>query len=366
MEPVDGCPSRPTPIGRSAPSMNRLLHGLDGRNLGYVLRRIAEVSLDVFRAEFEYYVRPVPPAPQRILRWEEGRGALADARRIAVYLHFCPTDQISKMVLRQLEAYRALGFSIVFVTMTAAISAPDWKTLGDLCALVVQRRSYGRDFGALKDVLAGVLGSAAAIDELLVVNDSVLGPIAPLEPVFRALRAGGEGAFGLTESLGGGSHLQSYLLLVRGRRAIDVFAQFIAALRLTTSKWQVVQAGEIGLSRYLSKNGIAVGALYPYALAANAGLEDQMVTSQLGSRYPVWRTLSEHERVAWLSGRPLNPTHFFWRGLLQRGFPFIKTELIRRNPGGIAGVEEWRSLITADSPCSVDLIEQHLGTLSPS
>jgi hypothetical protein len=40
------------------------------------------------------------------------------------------------------------------------------------------------------------------------------------------------------------------------------------------------------------------------------------------------------------SGHPLNPTHAFWRQLLDVGFPFVKRDLMARDPSGMSDHHE--------------------------
>ena len=42
------------------------------------------------------------------------------------------------------------------------------------------------------------------------------------------------------------------------------------------------------------------------------------------------------------------------------GFPFLKTELVRRNPGRLPGIDGWRALVPPEAPCPVPVIEAHL------
>ena len=91
--------------------------------------------------------------------------------------------------------------------------------------------NVGRDFGAWRDAAAVALQRFGTPQELLLTNDSVLGPFLPLAPLVDAWRAGGEGFFGLTESLGGGPHLQSYALLGRGEKAVGEMLGHLAALK---------------------------------------------------------------------------------------------------------------------------------------
>jgi hypothetical protein len=200
--------------------------------------------------------------------------------------------------------------------------------------------------------------------ELLLAYDSVLGPILPLPPVLAALRAGGEGLFGLTESIQGGPHLQSYFLLARGAAAVGDLFGFLAAMRMSHSKWLVVQRGELRLARWMRGRGHAVAALFGYRRLVAAALAAPEERAQLAASHPLLRdleALSPATREALLLGQPLNPTHHFWRALVRRlGFPFLKTELVRRNPGLLPGVADWRALVPAAAPCPVPVIEAHL------
>ena len=55
-------------------------------------------------------------------------------------------------------------------------------------ALVAQRRNFARDFGAWQELAAEARRRWPAAGELLLANDSVLGPILPFPPMLAALR----------------------------------------------------------------------------------------------------------------------------------------------------------------------------------
>ena len=111
-------------------------------------------------------------------------------------------------------------------------------------------------------------------DELILANDSVLGPIHPLAPVIDTMRAGGEGLFGLTESLQGGPHLQSYFLLARGKAAVADLMGFLQTLYVSHSKWLLVQMGEIRLARWMRRRGHRVAAVFGYDRLVQAAVAD--------------------------------------------------------------------------------------------
>jgi lipopolysaccharide biosynthesis protein len=120
------------------------------------------------------------------------------------------------MVRRQVRLWREAGFACVFITNATPPTA-DWDAIAADSVLRIRRANVGRDFGAWRDAAAIALQRFGTPQELLLTNDSVLGPFLPLAPLVDAWRAGGDGFLGLTESLGGGAHLQSYVAWSRGK-----------------------------------------------------------------------------------------------------------------------------------------------------
>jgi hypothetical protein len=305
-----------------------------------------------------------------IFRIEPGIRPDADADRIALYVHYSATGQISEMVRCQLQVLGREGFGIVFISMAERIPDADWQAVRQLAALVVQRPNFGLDFGAWRDLLPEVRRRWSIPQELLLANDSVLGPIHKLAPAIAAMRSGGDGLFGLTESLQGGAHLQSYMLLASGRAAVKDLMHFVQTLKVSHSKWLLVRMGEVRLSRWMLRRGHRVAAVFGYDRLVRATIADPEERRRLQvayKRFHSLETLSTEAAVAMLHRWPLNPTHHLWRVLATRfDYPFLKTELIRRNPAHLPGVTAWKTLVPSDSPCTVATLEAHIATLEPS
>ena len=255
------------------------------------------------------------------------------------------------MVRRQVRLWREAGFACVFITNSTPPAA-DWDAIAADSVLRIRRANVGRDFGAWRDAAAIALQRFDTPRELLLTNDSVLGPFLPLSPLVDAWRVGGDGFFGLTESLGGGGHMQSYALLSRGEGAVSEMLGHLAGLKDGRSKWQLVQRGEIGLSQRMLRAGVPCWALFGQErLAALANAETRM---RIAPRYS---TVEAFARV------PFNPCHHLWRELVEgMGYPYLKTELIRRNPGKLPGVESWREVVPA---AELHMIEEHLAMMGP-
>ena len=325
-------------------SRERWAHSLATRAPSRFVRRVAEVLWETGSAAL--LDRLVPEHPEI---FEVSEGHASATHSLALYLHWSPDGRISGMVRRQVRLWREAGFACVFIT-NATPPAADWDAIAADSVLRIRRANVGRDFGAWRDAAAIALQRFGTPKELLLTNDSVLGPFLPLSPLVDAWCAGGDGFFGLTESLGGGAHLQSYALLGRGEGAVSEMLGHLAGMKDGRSKWQLVQRGEIGLTQRMLRAGVPCWALFGQARLA--ALANATTRTRIAPRYS---SLEAFARV------PFNPCHHLWRELVEgMGYPYLKTELIRRNPGKLPGVENWRQVVP---PAELPIIEEHLAMM---
>ena len=362
-------PYRLTDLADQPPGLRRAVHGYSTAGTWRRLaRRVAEVGLEVAAALPRDAWRQRFPGPAPVLRQEAGADLRPGATRVALFVHYAASGRVSPMVLRQIGLLAAEGFAVAFISNAPRLPEADWQAVRGVAALVVHRRNRGLDFGAWRDLAPEVARRWPAAEEVLLANDSVLGPLRPLGPLLAALRDGGPGLFGLTESIQGGPHLQSYFLLARGTAAVADLYLFLAAMRVSHSKWLVVQRGELRFARWMRGRGHRVAALFGYRRLVAATLADAAERARLAASHPLLRgleALAPEARAALLRDQPLNPAHHLWQALVRRlGFPFLKTELIRRNPGRLPGVAGWPALVPADSPCPVALLRAHLAILA--
>ena len=359
---------RLTDLHDASPGLRRAAHGYatsgTWRRLAY---RAAVVGREVLAALPRDVARAIRPAAAP-LRIEDGVRPALQAMRIALYVHYSATGQISAMVRCQLGLLRDHGFAVVLISMAAHVPEPDWQAARSLCALVVRRENFGRDFGAWHDLMPEVRRRWPLPDELMLANDSVLGPIHPLGPVIAAMRAGGDGLFGLTESLQGGPHLQSYLLLARGGAAVGDLMGFLRRLHVSHSKWLLVQMAEIRLARWMRRRGHRVAAVFGYDRLVRAAVADPAERLRLMGSNARLRNLDRlpaAQAEALLHEWPLNPTQHLWHTLATKfSDPFVKTELVLRNPGGLPGVEAWPAVVPPDAACPLPVLRAHLQTMT--
>jgi hypothetical protein len=349
-----------------SPGPRRLLHSAAYQGPLYFTRRVLEVGLEVALAHVTDIAMAHQLAQSQILRSEAGSAPARTAgRRIALYAHYSASGRISSMVCKQLACYQAHGFDVVFVTNSEKVDEESWRAAAAHCWHLVRRRNIGLDFGAWRDS-AALLLTGRPPEELLLVNDSVLGPIRSLAPLFACARMMGSGAVGLTESRQGGVHLQSYFLLMLGVAVTADTLDFLFRLRLSTGKWLMVQRGELGLTRFLVRRGHRVAALFGYARTLGAILacsEEKRYLATIAPRFA--REIDTGRSLgSALSHWPLNPSIHFWRGLPRcLGFPFVKTALLSRNPALLPGSMDWSTLMREDAAAFAYLTSDHLETL---
>ncbi len=333
-------------VRRTPPGLERLRHSLAGRSRVRFVGRVLEVGVEISKATVLDWVSPLSSRIQRVERGD----LVPTHQNFALYLHWSPTGAISDMVFEQIESLQGAGFSVVFIS-NASPPALDWERIGAATVLRIERANVGRDFGGWRDALALAMPYFGKPAELLLVNDSVLGPVRSLGPVLEALRSGGDGLFGLTESRGGGAHLQSYFVMARGEAAVDEMIGHLGDCRPSRSKWRLVQQGEIGLTTRFLRNGHRVAALFDWERVAAS-----LTPADLAGFGPLFQEFGALDRY------PLNPTHHLWRILVERfAFPFIKTELVLRNPGRLPDVHRWPELVDERTRRS---LEQHLDLMA--
>jgi lipopolysaccharide biosynthesis protein len=302
------------------------------------------------------------PQGVQIREKRHGAGRLEGAKRLAIFSHFDRHGEVHDYVLYYLAALRKAGFEIVFVSNCRRLSEDSWQRILPLCAVALRRRNFGHDFGAFKDALT-LIGDLGRLDDLLFANDSVYGPFWDLPPLLERCDPAIADIWGITDCWDGKYHLQSYFLLFT-QQALkhSAFAEFWRKVRLVPSRTWAIRKYEVGLTQAMLQGGLRCAALFPYRKLA-AGLLDAVMERGLLQR----EDLSDYHRsyaaklFSWVElGTPLNPTHFFWDHLIGEGAPFLKRDLLLRNPMGVPYVSLWEDVIRKRSDYDPNLILHHL------
>ena len=304
-----------------------------------------------------------PQGPQ-IVEKRAGERSLEGARKVAIFLHWDRRGAVHDYVLHYLMALRRVGYEILFVSNAPKLSESDWARVAPYAALMMRRNNRGHDFGAFRDAVLELAPRLAGLDSLIIANDSVYGPMQDLAPLLAKCESGEASVWGITDSWDRAYHLQSYFLVFRREAlASPAFLKFWRSVRLVPSRSWVIRKYEIGLTQAMMKAGLRCTALFPYRVAA-AALSSAVRRQGLLDR----KDLTDYHRhyaaglfAAVERGDTLNQTHYFWDYLIgEAKCPFVKRDLLLRNPVGVPYVNQWDELIRRSSPYDTDLILRHL------
>lgn len=251
--------------------------------------------------------------------------------RVCLFAQYHPRNRFRPPLLAYLRALRECGY-LVFVAASGSAPPPDedQAALAETGATLVLRPNAGLDFGAWQFLIGQ--GCAAGADHVLLANDSVFGPFAPLGPLLERMASEQHDVWGMIESEQRGWHLQSWFLHFTGdafrHSAVQaVFAQNFASM----DKEDVIGSGELALGRALRQAGLRCGALVRFADAT------------------------------WFARRHrINMMHLDWRHNLRAlGLPFVKAELLRDNPMRLPWAPAWPAELAALG-ADVDAISDYL------
>jgi lipopolysaccharide biosynthesis protein len=254
---------------------------------------------------------------------------------ICLFAHYDRDDRLADHVLYYIMALQRTGFDVVVISATQ-LNYEDRGKLAAINAALVLRENIGLDFGSWAAGLSQLRDTSGRLKiegRLLLANDSVFGPIGDLSEALDRLSNMPGDVHCMVETAQTIPHMQSWFLMFspaayRSPAFEAIFTQNFAAM----SKADIIKAGEIGLSVTMRNAGLRFTAL-----ASNP------------PRGGIRRLMRA------------NPTHFLWQSLIERdGVPFLKVELLRDNPDGVASVSNWPAIVRARAPALLPLIESYL------
>lgn len=333
------------------------------RRLAYLLGQVggAVETLRVGVVSWLSFLASFLRKPSQIVtRWPEGDVALGP--RVAIFVHWDGRGAVHEPVRHYLRALRQAGLSIVFVSNAGKLRDDAWATLRELCDVVLVRRNIGYDFGAMREGLEACALPRPNTEMVLIVNDSVYGPLAPLDEMLARIDFNAADVWGAAESWQRRYHLQSFFLAA-GRKALEskAWKQFWSRVRPVQSKPWVIWHYEIGLTRKLIASGLRCAAIWSYQDVVRD--VDTSLLEEDEFKDPLFASRKIHAnriRQANVGRRPLNPTADLWRQMLRARFPFIKRELLLKNPSGIEDLVDWRDVVGEVFGTDIGFIERDL------
>ncbi len=314
---------------------------------------------------YVWYWRSFLRSPNQVVStWTNGQKL---GRRVAVFVHFDAAGELQPYLLPYLRALSEHGFDIVFVTNSGRLTDAAMAELRPLCAAVLVRRNIGYDFGAMRDGLRHADAKPDTTDMLLVVNDSVYGPLCDMSALLEGIDFSRADVWGATESYQNRYHLQSFFIAAGpaalGSKAWNIFWKSVRPVR---NKLWVILNYEVGMTRTMLKYGLRCAAVYPYRdliaridpgplVRKGRDAPDDTDPFVINRKTHLMHLLySASHRV------PMNPTAELWRQLIEVRFPFIKRELLRDNPARVIDLADWREAARTTYDVDFSAIEDDL------
>ena len=275
---------------------------------------------------------------------------LAGRRRLVLFAHYDPHDEVDEFVRFYLEKLFELGSTIIFVSGAPNLKPKAAATIAPFCAGIYTRNSLSLDFGSWNlawQQLQKKGWDLAEFDQCIFANDSVYGPLFNLSEMFSKFV--GADMYGVTENLEGFSHLQSYFLVWDIRPSTKKFIEeFWRDFRYVANKSEVIERYELGMSALARSRGLRQKAYIPNS-AARAAAE----------KHPD----DEHSEA--IRGRDVNNTLHLWDILISDlRCPFLKAEVPRRNRYGslkVSGLYAFLETWTDYNPLLIKGNLEHLG-----
>ena len=272
----------------------------------------------------------------------------AAGREICYFSSFDRDGVVDAYVWHYLRELRRTGFDVVFVSTSPSVRPSDLDRLRTAASVVVHRENLGYDFYSWKTGL-GVFPPRRDTERVLLANDSVYGPVEPLDDYIARMESSPWDAVGLTDSWEIEHHVQSYFLYCK-KSLIDggFLSRFFGAMNVVSTPRAVIRRYEVGFTRAVREEGFAIGALVDYRHA----VEQYAAESTTGESW--------HRE---------NPTISLWRELLAHSrSPFIKRKIFRLNPEDTASALTFVGDVLRDrkSALTIDVIRNNLTRLGDS
>jgi rhamnosyltransferase len=295
-----------------------------------------------------------------------------NCKRIVVFSHFDIDNIIDDYVIFYLKNLRLFVDKICFVS-TSKRSDFEVEKIKGICDPIIFRENKGYDFVSYKTGLLEIEPEVHNYDEILFCNDSVYGPLFDLEKMFSKMVNSKCDFWGVTENLEEKKHIQSYFVAIKKVIIEDpAFWNFIRSIEVVNLKHDIIKNYEIGLTRFL----LSQSYKYDKYVKRVTFLERFKSFTNLYMRKP----FSDHSKtksidlkvifgilkkirkrfLRYLVFNEVNPTLFFWKENIKQQCPFLKIELLRKNPEKLEGKEVIVAEVEKRSNYPVSLINNHL------
>lgn len=272
--------------------------------------------------------------------------SIKNPKKLCLFAHYSRSEQDDSTLVEYLRELKECGIPVALCTTNGNLTPDLMNSIKSVTCMVIQRNNVGFDFGSWatlhKEFKKLKEDYLLNLDQLLLANNSVIGPLYPLKPIFEKTELIDADFWGMTASWQIQWHLQSYFLSFNKKVLESSFLlTFLDNIKLYKSKQRVIHEYELGLSQALVKAGFQGRVAFS--------------TDQIETSHP--------ERVPLFSNP--NPTLCFWDLLIEDlHFPFLKKQVPRENPLGNFTFSDLKSLFPEENTSQENFLNQ-IGSLQP-
>jgi hypothetical protein len=232
----------------------------------------------------------------RVPTWIDGETTPpGDGDRLALIASWGRGSTVTRSLDELVRQVTQFGYPAVVVRASDDREPLNWPHGQHPNSIVLRKPNVGYDFGSWAVGMHQYLGLLGR-DRVLLLNDSLVGPFDTISPLIEDFERSDADVWGAVRTTQFTPHLQSFILGFVGGVLLDApIRRFWTHLPIETAKAAIIERYELGLSRLLGSE----------AYATEAWIEPEIVV-----------------------GDGDNPSSTGWAGLIQRGFPFVKRELL--------------------------------------
>ena len=247
---------------------------------------------------------------------------------LIVFVHYNAKNLYDDYVDYYLDALMSIQEEkqLIFVS-TSKLPKDTHKQLQDKNIKIIERKNEGYDFYSYKLAIKSV--NTKKFSSILICNDSAFGPFFELNTIYKSMQSINGDIIGLTKSTEETYHLQSYFILFKNSVIhSQAFQKFWEQVGIISDRSKVIETYELGLSKFFIKHQFKLNVF------CNLDINCSNLIFHSEKKYLMLRKCFRYlSRGKLTKINEVNPTHYFWRHLITNyNFPFVKRELIDKNP----------------------------------
>lgn len=251
--------------------------------------------------------------------------------RLVVLASYDPDGDVAPHLRHHIEAWQGECRRLIVVTTSQLTDeARIWLSAH---VELVERENYGYDFYSYRTGLLAA-GDLTEYDEVVICNDTFVGPLCPYAQVFAAMDGVPVDFWGLTSSRRIQPHAQSFFVVFRAWVAgSKAFGDFWRDMAPVSDRRHVIRSYEIGLSQRLMQAGFTMGSYF-----TESPRERRVARARVA-----WWTLHRPDgrtggfrRLLARMGEAWNPTYALADTALHGDrLPVVKLDVLRFDPYGL-------------------------------